>query len=118
MKRIALIYLVWICTSTGTIFGAGTAHAQNAPGGGVRVLEVEEAGADDLASLALRGADAVSLNVTKATMQARPEAWQGLSEWVRSGGVVFLHNDAAQLFGYRTVPARRATARVAGQLYG
>src|SRR5947209_5584178 len=34
------------------------------------------------------------------------------------GGAVFLHTDAAQIFGYRTVPARRTTNRLAGQTFG
>ncbi|HVF10887.1 MAG TPA: hypothetical protein VNA16_08800 [Abditibacteriaceae bacterium] len=118
MKRIVLLSSLCIGMSAVLTFSEKTAHAQGTPGAALRVLEVNDAKVDDLASLSLRGADAVSLTVKKATLQAKPEAWQGLAEWVRNGGVVFLHNDAAQLFGYRTVPARPATARVAGQLYG
>jgi hypothetical protein len=117
MKLKVIFCFLWLCASLGAAFDAPPVRAQNSTTS-TRILEVDAAGVDKLAGIALSGADAVSVSVSKATLQAKPEAWQGLSEWVRSGGVVFLHNDAAQLFGYRTVPARRATARVAGQMYG
>ncbi len=61
-------------------------------------------------------ADAVSLNATRA--QIAPETANALENWVRDGGVVFLHTDAAQMFGFETVPARIGTPQLAGQLYG
>ncbi len=63
-----------------------------------------------------QGADAVSLNTTLDAMA--PENSEALDSWVRDGGVVFLHTDAAQMFGFQTVPARIGTPRMAGQLYG
>ena len=63
-----------------------------------------------------QGADAVSLNSDLEQMP--PESSEALQNWVRDGGVVFLHTDAAQMFGYQTVPARIGTPQVAGQLYG
>ena len=116
MKRNMIFCSLWICAALSATTLAPCARAQNAAG--TRILEVDAAAVDKLAGISLSGADAVSLSASKAALQAKPESWQGLSDWVRGGGVVFLHNDAAQLFGYRTVPARRATARVAGQLYG
>ena len=61
-------------------------------------------------------ADAVSLNADLEQMA--PDSSDALQNWVRDGGVVFLHTDAAQMFGYQTVPARIGTPQVAGQLYG
>jgi hypothetical protein len=61
---------------------------------------------------------ALDIAVTRAELQARPAAWQSTESWVRSGGVAFMHTDAAQLFGYRTVAARIGTPQLAGQLYG
>ena len=61
-------------------------------------------------------ADAVSLSATLDQMS--PESSEALDGWVRDGGVVFLHTDAAQMFGFQTVPARIGTPRLAGQLYG
>lgn len=70
------------------------------------------------AVLASNRADAVSLDVSLAELQAAGAANAALMQWVRDGGVVFLHSDAARFFGYRTVLARPSTARVAGQLFG
>ncbi|HEX8833919.1 MAG TPA: hypothetical protein VF719_06945, partial [Abditibacteriaceae bacterium] len=61
---------------------------------------------------------AVSLGVSRTELTADTAALGALRAWVRGGGVVFLHTDAAQLFGYSTVPVREGTARVAGQLFG
>ena len=63
-----------------------------------------------------QGADAVSLGASLDQMA--PETSAALQTWVRDGGVVFLHTDAAQMFGYQTVPARIGTPQLAGQLYG
>ena len=63
-------------------------------------------------------AGAVSLGVYAADLDANPAAREALLNYVRGGGTVFLHTDAARLFGYRTVAAREGTARLAGQLYG
>ena len=63
-----------------------------------------------------QNADAVSLDADLEQMA--PESSDALQNWVRDGGVVFLHTDAAQMFGYQTVPARIGTPQLAGQLYG
>lgn len=63
-----------------------------------------------------QNADAVSLGATLDQMS--PENSEALQFWVRDGGVVFLHTDAAQMFGFQTVPARIGTPQLAGQLYG
>lgn len=62
--------------------------------------------------------DAVSLGVSKAALDRQAGARQALLQWVAGGGTVFLHTDAAQYFGYRTVAARLPSARQAGQLFG
>ncbi len=93
--------------------------ATGAAGQGANIFQVT---AENLASLpgvlAQGRADAVSLGVTLDELDANPQASGAILRWVASGGVVFLHSDAAQLFGYSTRPARAATARQAGQLYG
>ena len=45
-------------------------------------------------------------------------ATEPLQNWVRSGGIVILHTDAAQAFGFSTVQARERTFNRAGQLWG
>lgn len=76
----------------------------------------------NLASLADFTADiqvrAISLGVSTDELKTSPAAQTALLNWVREGGVVFLHTDAAELFGYETVEARQSTARLAGQLFG
>src|SRR5947209_7210746 len=80
----------------------------NASAGGLKLLEIDD---DNLAALAKLGGDvdAISLEASRAALVADAAAWKGLKTWVRSGGVVFLHTDAAQLFGYRTVRARQTS---------
>ncbi|HEX8550524.1 MAG TPA: hypothetical protein VF681_03100 [Abditibacteriaceae bacterium] len=79
-------------------------------------------GPRNLASLPAFAADnavrVFSLAVTRAQLEADDDAVGALQTWVRNGGVVFLHTDAAQLFGYSTVVARRSTPQRAGQLFG
>ena len=53
---------------------------------------------------------AVDLTATRAT--------EPLQSWVRGGGIVILHTDAAQAFGFSTVQARERTFNRAGQLWG
>lgn len=90
-----------------------------APGGGAQILEVGEDDVASLRNLNTSGrANAVSLSVSLAVLQADNAALQSLQSWVQNGGVVFLHTDAAQLFGYQTVPARESDNRLAGQLFG
>lgn len=85
----------------------------------VRILEVK---ADNIASLrtpsTLEQADAISLGVSRETLQADNAAATALTSWVRDGGVVFVYTDAAQLFGYETIAARPGSNRAAGQLFG
>jgi hypothetical protein len=61
---------------------------------------------------------AVSLDVPLQVVLSDPASLQALMQWVRGGGTVLLHTDAAQLFGYRTVAPRQATNAVAGQGFG
>lgn len=112
------------------VTGVGAAHAQDAEGGvlppatapamsGVQILEVGENEVASLRNLETQGrANAVSLSVSLATLQADSAALRALESWVQNGGVVFLHTDAAQLFGYQTVLARQGDNRMAGQLFG
>jgi hypothetical protein len=89
------------------------------PGAGVQILEVGENEIASLRNLNTAGrANAVSLNVSLADLQADAASLRALESWVQNGGVVFLHTDAAQLFGYQTVPAREGNNRQAGQLFG
>ncbi len=45
-------------------------------------------------------------------------ATKPLQSWVRGGGIVVLHTDAAQIFGFGCVQARERTRERAGQLWG
>lgn len=76
--------------------------------------------ANDLAGLKaqLPGRYAISLRANLNDLNNNVTARDALLEWTAGGGVVFLHTDAAQLFGYQTVPAREASKRVGGQLLG
>jgi hypothetical protein len=65
-----------------------------------------------------KGAHAISVNMTRAALSADATALAALTAWVKGGGTVFLHTDAAQLFGYSTVRPRAGSARVAGLLWG
>ena len=86
---------------------------------GVQILEVDNENLESLRKLnAGPRADAISLSASAEELQADDESWQALATWVRDGGVVFLHGDAARLFGYRTVTARLAGANAPGQLFG
>jgi hypothetical protein len=60
----------------------------------------------------------MSIGVTRAQLQGNKTAEAALLGWVRAGGVVFLHTDAARSFGFTTVAARESTAQQAGQLFG
>lgn len=86
---------------------------------GVQILEVNDENLESLLGLNnARRADAISVGASAAALRADAPAWQALATWVRDGGVVFLHSDAARLFGFQTVPARRADNRAPGQLFG
>ena len=103
------------------------AHAQDSPtvapkrvgSSAPRILEIDAAHLGQLATLIAPGdVNAISLNASLAGLRAVPAAQSALAQWVRAGGVVFLHTDAAQFFGYHTVQARATTNAVAGQLFG
>ena len=81
------------------------------------VANLDAAALDDLPALLNRYPTALTVQVTRDTLQ-KSAAWPRLRDWVQRGGVVFLHNDAAQLFGYGTVPARLSRPEMAGQLFG
>lgn len=61
---------------------------------------------------------AMSIELSRAELQANARSLSALQSWVRNGGIVWLHTDAAQLFGYATVAARESTPQLAGQLFG
>ena len=65
-----------------------------------------------------RDVKVIELELKQAQLRQVPQAWESLSRWVAGGGVVLLHSDAAQLFGFRTVTARERTRERAGQLFG
>ena len=83
------------------------------------LVQLDTAGLPRLAATVGRaGTRAVSVGVTRADLEGDPAALTALRQWVFAGGTVFLHTDAADLFGYSTVPAREGSNREAGQLYG
>jgi hypothetical protein len=82
----------------------------------VNVASVGAAEARALDPALLARADAVSLDVASSGLSAPGVA--ALRGYVRSGGVIFLHTDAARLFGYTTVAARVGTRQRGGQLFG
>ena len=59
----------------------------------------------------------LNLEVSAADLE-EARATQPLQDWVRRGGIVVLHTDAANAFGFQTVPARARTFERAGQLWG
>ncbi len=59
----------------------------------------------------------LNLDVRAADLTAA-RATEPLQNWVRAGGIVILHTDAAQAFGFQTVQARERTFDRAGQLWG
>jgi hypothetical protein len=84
----------------------------------VRILSINSADLSPLQNLASSNVQAVSLDVPLQVVLSDPASMQALMQWVREGGTVLLHTDAAQLFGYRTVAPRQATNAVAGQSFG
>jgi hypothetical protein len=84
---------------------------------GNQIANVSDANFATLPALLGRRA-AISLGVNEATLEAAPQIRDQLLDWTRNGGIVFLHNDAARLFGYQTTPARLGNNRQAGQLFG
>ena len=120
----AALVLITVCSSCAFAQDAMPNEAPGvlpgaAPAGGVQILEVGENDIASLRNLNTSGrANAVSLDVSRADLQADGASLQSLQSWVQNGGVVFLHTDAAQLFGYQTVAARAGENRRAGQLFG
>jgi hypothetical protein len=92
--------------------------APAAASGGVRILSIDGADLSALRNLSGSNVQAVSLNVPLQIVLSDPQAMQSLMLWVREGGTVLLHTNAAQLFGYRTVAPRESTNAVAGQRFG
>lgn len=130
MRKIGLLFLilavtglsqckiVWaqeVANGVGTeaFTAATTDNAGNMP----QIPVVDAASVAALPSL-LPQVDAVSLQATRAQLEENPASLAALIGWIRAGGVAFLHNDAAQVFGYRTIRARAGTAQLAGQLFG
>ncbi len=84
-----------------------------------RVMLIEADSVGGLTTLLTRqDIDAVSLGVSRAELDRQAGGRQALLQWVGNGGTVFLHTDAAQYFGFRTMAARLPSARQAGQLFG
>ena len=109
----------------GVVAPTGRNSIVGAPGAGdvaapVRPTNVVNVTADNLANLPalLSRAGAISLEVYADDLDRNPAARDALLNYVGQGGTVFLHTDAARLFGYRTVAARETTNQQVGQLYG
>jgi hypothetical protein len=130
MKRVLTVARLLVLTG---VLLASCAHAQDddalpegalpvgaAPAGGraLNILEVEDKDVATLRTLNTLRPDAISLGASLEALRGEAAAWSALASWVHDGGVIFLHTDAAQLFGYRTVAAREGTPQLAGQLYG
>ena len=105
--------------------GGGVAAAQGTPAPQQSLvsnsgrLRVEPGNAGALLGLEQRrDVRAVELELTQAQLRQFSPGWEALSRWVSRGGVVLLHSDAAQLFGFRTVAARERTRERAGQRFG
>jgi len=101
--------------------GGGDAGDDNAPvlAAPAGLVNLDAAGLPRLAATLKRaGTRAVSVGVTQADLQDNDAALTALQNWVFNGGTVFLHTDAADAFGYSTVPARTGTNQEAGELYG
>jgi len=100
----------------------GVANSQNEKTpmmNGPRILQINPEGAAAIIDIGKRqDVDAVSLDLTSEDIEAQEGGKAALLAWVKNGGVVLLHNEVAQWFGYSTEPAREATAQLAGQLYG
>jgi hypothetical protein len=136
--RIRIVAPVWngfsvpslaLATASMTFSIAAVASAQAAALGGfdavpleagapqnARVFSVGAREAQALSGQVLSRVDAVSLDATGRELSEASAS--ALRAWVFGGGVVFLHTDAARLFGYATVEARAGTARVPGLLFG
>lgn len=97
-------------TATPGVPGAVAAQPTN-------VVDVDTTNLANLPAL-LNRAGAISLGVYADDLDKNPAARDALLNYVARGGTIFLHTDAAQLFGYRTVAARATTNQLAGQLYG
>ena len=113
--RIALLTSALLAASSSTKAQQPQLAPAPAAAGSLAIVE-----ADDVAilpqTLARRGA--ISLGASSADLDDNPRARAALVAWVANGGVVFLHTDAARIFGYQTVVAREGNPRVAGQLEG
>lgn len=98
----------------------GGALGQNGVPNPVRPTNVVNINAENLAKLPalLNSAGAISLGVYADDLDKNPAARDALLNYVGQGGTVFLHTDAARLFGYRTVAARQTTKQQVGQIYG
>ena len=98
----------------------GQGNGQGDVAAPARPTNVVNINADNLAQLPtlLGGAGAISLGVYADDLDKNPAARDALLNYVGQGGTVFLHTDAARLFGYRTVAARETTNQQVGQLYG
>jgi len=117
--------LGFLCIAIATL-GVCRAQAQSAPlplpdgngGGTVATQTIPEISDADLPNLSLPAFGAVSLRASLAGMNEAPAAIAQLQGWVGRGNVVFLHTDAAGLFGMQTVEARAASADSGGLLVG
>ncbi len=81
------------------------------------VVNVDATNLVNLPTLLSR-AGAISLGVSADDLDKNPAARDALLNYVGRGGTIFLHTNAAQIFGYRTVAARETTNRLVGQIYG
>ena len=92
-----------VCLLLFLVLGCSIARAQNPNAKREPILQLDEAARARLDNLRLYGG--VSVDITRQELEKSPFATADLMRYVRDGGVVFLHTNAAALFGYVTVPA-------------
>ncbi|BCM90001.1 hypothetical protein IAD21_01852 [Abditibacteriota bacterium] len=109
--KVALVLVLGVCASLSFPVWAQTDLAAPIPVG----PQVPEVGNADLATLSLTGPGAISLRASLAVLRANPNAEVAIKTWVARGNVVFLHSDAAQSFGFATVPLRPTVNGQGGQ---
>lgn len=124
MNRIQQIWLgvlLFCVTSRCEVYGQNPSPESNALHSATQTeIVIRQADTQSLLPLIQKSAQtgAIELQASRSEIEEAPQVGPALRQWVASGGIVLLHNDAAQLFGYKTVRARERTNRIAGQLFG
>ncbi len=89
--------------------------------GALKVTTVRPEGARELLRNQTARVLSIEGNLSEWENESAPNGaplLEQLQNWTRNGGVLILHTDVAQSFGFRTLYARSATRDQAGQLFG